>query len=143
LDWKAFYRMLIANRVHDTYCARVRSFLWRAYTYGRRGEVPVFLYHLLARVDGELAGIACVGDNGKGQPYVNLYVRPRFRRQGLGEALLSKVIAACPDVCAFPTPTSRALYVKHRLELISLKQASRALKGIQFRAEMRGRPDYF
>jgi GNAT superfamily N-acetyltransferase len=48
---------------------------------------------LLGYSDGQLAGIACMRDLGEGIGEIKrMYVRPAFRRHGLGGALVSRLI---------------------------------------------------
>ncbi len=48
---------------------------------------------LLCHVDGSLAGIACLRENNVHTGEVKrMYVRPGFRRQGIGKALLNRLI---------------------------------------------------
>jgi len=104
-----------------------RSFLWRSYRQGIRTNAPVFAQHLLAECEGQVVGVATVSQAPGVPPYLNVYLRPSHRRQGIGRALVQALREAHPDLIAYPTSDAQALYAQLALPPGTLEQAQELL----------------
>ena len=90
-SWRSAYRGMLSDEYLDTRAHAERAELWRA-RFSESNVNPFFV--ILAEVDSQLAGFACVFPNEHavfGSYVDNLHVAPQLARQGIGKRLLAEV----------------------------------------------------
>jgi GNAT superfamily N-acetyltransferase len=90
-SWRSAYRGILSDEYLDNRAHSERAALWQA-RFSEKANNPFFA--ILAEIDGQLAGFACVFPNEDptfGSFLDNLHVTPERTGQGIGRRLLNDV----------------------------------------------------
>lgn len=105
--------LIVEHGLFDPHFAAMGSGLASAPDYYRENDASLFSHLWLAEHNGCWVGVCAIKHTG--DPTVNVFVRPDYRRKGLGSMLVELALATGEEFGSIYTETGKHLYRKYGL----------------------------